>query len=1009
MVVKNNQINLKLIYCALSSVFLLIGCNSGVAGSPGSPIVAVDKPAELGNIKKVSLFSASNKDYDVLPNLEIGYGFDPDTNTIRIPSGYSSEAFIANSDSTIGDAPPASVIISEAPTYHDFIDTVGNSDANTNEQSSSFSGGMGASYGLYSASVKAGYAEASLSKSAQLTIKKRAGVVVSKAQYLPLDASRKDYSPKDRTRTAEALLNGVGGLRDAINNIDKQTDPYLRRIAIKEFYQNYGSHAITSVTKGYIGYHNLTLTQKTSGGSSSSNLSTQSSFSSPYVKGEFSSEQTEASAFEKANWDLSANTTVAPNNSEMYNQVMDIYKSIDDELKSSTIIDFSSLGKAEIGNKIDTNKFNFSRMNVTPSPEAIKEFNASKNNAKFMTADIDALKDLNDLIATTIAERDSATPEVKVELNKKLKDLDIRLSSFLSKFDSGGTYASLTLNTKDAPVVERANLLHNTLTSTTTSSDISKATADLNKEKERIKKEQGQQKKNADKIAFSNWLKTVIYPREKKDSQTVAQWFATLKPADISTFNEEWKVALEKEELVDKDAFAQVHQNNAIQFNNTQFNNTQFNKQNSLRKINFNSNGIMRLSQQTNKIKKLTLEADGQPVVIDFNIVPWSEIFPELSSTALDNSGVMMQSKLMQQIDDFMLDRSYLQMVINVDKTNPGALSQIANADAGLIDVLGDLYNKLKELGSSENVQTISFNGIKYDMDDISQAAKLSIALEDLMNNSKMKKSSWYKVVSVLKSKGIINQYGALIGIHKGNPYNETGEPFKPNQTYIALNDDSSAHSKRIKTNYVTPTMSMGLQLGQYYTETAGTIHPIVPSALPIVTANTELSNCSVLGECVQGLQIMNDSTLMSRTYPESSSNYGLILSPNNIGYSKDGEMAYNVTYPNLDNSWSNPFLFGYVRVVGGWAELNERRTPYNSYKYSYDNLSDRVYDVQESIIGSLKQHNTGANIQLVPIIKNTLVDVGHKIPSNIAPWLRNYYGGNKKSIDMTIAKHLSF
>ncbi|MEI8210482.1 MAG: hypothetical protein WCG16_14825, partial [Methylococcales bacterium] len=461
-----------------------------------------------------------------------------------------------------------------------------------------------------------------------------------------------------------------------------------------------------------------------------------------------------------------------------------------------------------------------------------------------------SIKNLNTSTNATIGKRDAAEPDEKTKLNEVLSKNIVTYKEKLDKFvvDTEGTtgntglYSTLPSSASDDVILNEARIIYSSLANSidATNAEIETQKAALAAEKKKIADQEAAQKAASDKVAFSNWLKTVAYVNDLTENKpdTVAAWYTKLSAESISEFHEKWKADALARNLVDNDNLVNVKKLKSLNSTSVNF------------KLNTSSNGFMTLpttKKSSNQKMMLSSPSDlaGDPVVTDFNIVPWANIFPsELSPQLVDNLNYMIQSKLMNKIDDFIQDRAYLEFVIKNDDVNPGPLAQIDNKDVTIVQSLKNVYDALYSsvTASGDNASKILIAGETYDISTPEGTTGASSAIDNIINNSTMYKSTWYKMVLMLKEAGLISPFGALLGVHRGNPFMEN-----MNQTMVVNGervDTAGASfqklSKYLISTFTTPNFTPGLQIGEEV-KASNQKNLVIQTVIPLVTGDSKI------------------------------------------------------------------------------------------------------------------------------------------------------------------------
>ena len=603
-------------------------------------------------------------------------------------------------------------------------------------------GGASVSYGLVRASAKYSHEEQNAQAQDTGTITKTVGMVRKRSYYLPYDYGEGDNNETARSKSAELVLAGSEAVSEWIQQI-RAAEGNDKIGLINGFYKEYGTHVVSSVTKGYIGYFNMFL--KFTGSQKKSSTGNAGSASVGYVgltsvEGGFS--MADSDSFSTESWEYESQTYAHPDSTETLNSLKAIKGEVDATVQAAQ-------DKFNFGNvKIDASELNYPTLPDAPKiPEADKE--ASKELA---TTKKQMKKDLGTLKTKTsdYQKLQKSDPEGN---KQKMLEIVKEMSAILEKFDTYGDYSSFSLSDDEAATVKSARAICDGADLSPT--ELQNKLDQIEKEKQEQKEQR--EKEKEDQVLFSAWLKKYHQENYANEgwSASFSNWFDTLTAADIAKYKDMWKKEVDLTRISSELKAPQMKKNVAGK----------------------KQAHLLKSAEEENK----DVNPFTELATLDYNIVPWSEIFPELNFRLSDNSMDLIKIKLYEQLNDYLGDLEYLNLVC--EKLNDTAdLTDLLYQDEEKTTEIKGLYDNLvdteaKDLSSNNEKVTISFNGKDYDISDSDSLSSLTKAIDTLTNATAMKKSAWYGVVKRLKAEGLLHPCGVMLAARpKGSGNAKTWE-----------------------------------------------------------------------------------------------------------------------------------------------------------------------------------------------------------------------------------------
>ncbi len=751
----------------------------------------------------------------------------------------------------------------------------------SNKQATSKSeahGGASVSYGLARASAKYAHEEQEAQSISNGCITKTVGVVRKKTYYLPYNCGENgDTNETSRIQTAELLLAGSPAVADLIKKIRAIKDDKDRQALIFSFYREFGSHFVSSVTKGYIGYYNVLLEFK--GDQSLSSNSNAGSVSVGYlglgaVEAGFSNADSET--FSKTSYTCSSRTYAFPNSKETLDTLERLKKEVDDNVaRAQNSFDFKN-------SPIDMSKVSYPNLPNTPAvPQEDKEDSKAKSETKKkMKADLSILSNkTSDYLK--LKEKENAQDK------DKLTALLSEITSILLKFEAFGEYSDFSLSSSEFNTVEKARTVRD-------SQDLSAAELKEELEKvEKAKKEKEAQEKIAkeDTVQFSAWLKK--YHEEHIESEKLppifSDWFKGLTAAQTAELKEQWENEIMKpipQAILTLDNLNPTSR----KFKESVANSS---PQNNV-KASVISTGY---DTQVNPFTDLA--------TLDYNIVPWSDVFPELSFMLSDNSMDIILIKLYKQLNDYFSDCNYLNLVsrkLLYTKTLIAMQTQDKPTKQKLEQLFKDLVNCSQY---NSDLKPVIFGGNQYAMNTFESIMSLSAEIESVINKTSMMKSNWYIVVKKLKEMGLIKPCGVMLSSQSTVSKDEWQLMYGGARTLFAMGEyyDGGFSKNTLSYNKLKGDRNFGQQIADY-SKSCSTLTTL----LPLVSETSEIKD-----SWITDIYFINESGNDINNNPTDSRfansiNPSQCISINNSNSGNLNEAVYDVRNTKNKEDFSNYF-----------------------------------------------------------------------------------------------------
>lgn len=248
-------------------------------------------------------------------------------------------------------------------------------------------------------------------------------------------------------------------------------------------------------------------------------------------------------------------------------------------------------------------------------------------------------------------------------------------------------------------------------------------------------------KQYLDVLLFSTWLKTCGMPVDIKESQ-LKKWIHKISLPEIFDYNEQYKEYLLDNKLISQD------ENQMLLFSDNE--------------------NIVFVSKELGS-NNLTSGIDSvyDLAVLDFNIVPWVELFPQLNFVSVQGYIEILSQRIFSYIEEFNSMRAYLKMLSVTMRQSSKFTAWYAQTT--------DSYNALQALGeslielliSSDQLSGIVFNRQRYNLFNKYGVIELDKNINEIINSTDVAKTNWYKCYQELESKKLIVPWGSMLTIDK--------------------------------------------------------------------------------------------------------------------------------------------------------------------------------------------------------------------------------------------------
>jgi|GEM_PF-4161420 hypothetical protein len=668
-------------------------------------------------------------------------------------------------------------IIAANSEYEDIASFTSTKTDTTSAYKIKYEGAAAVSYGLLKGKAKIAYETAKANASSDGTIHKIVGMVRKKIYHLPYSYRHGEPNNISREKTAQILLSSSSALSKSIAEINQATG-LRRRQCIAEFYQEYGTHVVTSVTKGYIGYYEMTLTFI--GSQEEKSTSFAKSVSASYagftsVSGGYS--KADSNTFSQGDYRYESRTYVSPDNKETLETLSTLKADIDNAIKAAKeVFEFKNVA-------INIEKLNYPTFpDVEIDQEAKEEAKQRRSLKKKMENNLNILfENTNKVNAELKKIKKEQSPENRRKVIEEIrKILENSIKPILDQFLSGGDYSELSLSRKNSNKIQKARMLYDKLSenaniTTEELDELNQSLDDLEKAQEKAAAQAEKAQEQKDKIVFSNWLKNIYYPEQKGECNSFNEWFEKQTLEGIKGAQKEWEKTLKKSGLIEKEPLTE---------NSQHYDPEQLFEQERIGLRSLQTSQIWQSNVLVHGTAPMLSKTEGSSslsdlTTLDYDIVPWHEIFLELTFVPADDYKNVFLAKACSKFNDFLETRIYLKFVKNILQESK-KLDEYYTEDEPLenqiTEILKNWYKALTEENQSSVSTLILIEDRRYDIATEAGVKNLESKIDEIIQKSKMVKSDWYKCVQKLKEIGLIKPYGALFATAKKGQEKKDGE-----------------------------------------------------------------------------------------------------------------------------------------------------------------------------------------------------------------------------------------
>ena len=848
---KLNKFNLTL----LGSIFLA-GCNGGhqvvqQENTEQQETSEASKPSF--HLKYVTVSTGTGEEMAVAyDDVKIGYGYNPQTGELYHTSKpiLSSLGYAADPDKESSSLIRPIDACPKGFEEHDFGQDFGNITFSDLDSVWDGNAGVGVNYGLAKIKVAAAYNNQQTTNKGEMAHDKYFGGKMSCwiRSFADLGSKKNPtiYKALDASHFADALKNSNYDIRSSIGDIRKAQatgDQKATNESIRKFYENFGTYMVSAVEISEFATMRLTMKENTTDTTSKWGVSAAANFAYPGVTVDAGMSHAHADKISTKNWEITTDKRVVPMGSAMDGTIDKMMSYVASAIGGG-IINFSNLTHdSASATKPDKPTLPTIDATATAEYETKKTFDnlltnyndLIKINAKDVK-DKKTVKTLKDSIEITLGAKknvDNKIAGLNSDQNKKYAEEIIPYLSAIEDHEllkKASDYVSAQNADKLKLVVEAQALVK----------DGANGATDARKDQ------------SAKILAFqtkypalSTYLKDVYTNSDVKyggseivanieaiNRQTITsvdKWMEYLEGANNNLKGQEIKTALKKN-------YIDILQGNKVLTLSSKLKN----------------NAVPKLLEKP----ILTNDSDdtalyGNRPITDFNIVPWSVVFPELLGTyALDDSQNTISLTIRNKIDTYMRKYRYLQVVASV--TNDAELDAAASYEKNNThDELAKLSKQLVELDTSDKTM-LTLNEIDYDMKIESQQNAFYTKLNEMTGseststttfsvNPSNNLSTWNKIVNKLMDRNLIGQYAAIPAIQPnqnqdnltGNYYLFNGSGEQPLPTYTS--DQWTGFKDRVK------RIILQIVWNEIYNKKgqAGNTQPIPPGVLSYNTDST--------------------------------------------------------------------------------------------------------------------------------------------------------------------------
>lgn len=616
------------------------------------------------------------------------------------------------------------------------------------------SGDVGVNLGLAKIKAAASYSNEQITDSGNLSISKDIGAWLTCRVYSYADS---DYSSSETSakQFGEALLKSNQAVANAITAIRNAPDLPTKQQMIQAFYQEFGTHMVSSVDVGEVAATHSVLTQNVDTETSSQKASAAASFSYGFVTGSANFSMANATKFDSKSWNMRIDERYFPSDTKL-TTVIDKLKQDLIAMRADGIIDYSKLKpeavKIDLPAAPDLSKITFDESGVVNYVNVITAYKSLEKNVPLFNGDVSFLAEIG---ATDDLVRSAQITLAIIESNIATVNTNVTSLSY-------SQYQIFVQKYVNLPNAATKSGLKSALTLPVDEQKIVAAVTNYNKFYSSY-----DAKALALESSMNDLKKKVTAFRAKYPTLEIyfAKYASGAESIDVANA-EEWA----------KNMMTRTSNATYLKYRDLYYSSLEVKPKMALTK------------QKVQKSAQSMLRDSGNPfgviydnhTVTNFNVVPWSRVFPELAKTfALDDTGEIILTGIDKTIDDVERQYSYLLFSMKADSTNNGELSNWFVA-------YKKIFNQIKELKSSmllartgvNGTSVVNFNGIGYDINTIDGSDGLNLAVQNMVNNSTLFANvdfeSWLVSYNTLKRYNLLGNVGSLpmYSVHGG--YNNT-------------------------------------------------------------------------------------------------------------------------------------------------------------------------------------------------------------------------------------------
>lgn len=720
-------------------------------------------------------------------NIRIGTGINPTTNEVFNSSTpqkedsfyyYSGDGSQSSLDNKSNYFRPLNVcsgfsLVSSA-------EENGKVKSTSSDQIFSGEAGVGINLGLAKIKAAASYENEQVNENGDLSIRKDIGAKLNCKVYSYADPQY-DSGTIAANNFGKALSNANYDVAQAIATIRNATTLASKQQKIKEFYANFGTHMVSSVDVSDVAASSSIMTQNTSSSSSSQKAAVSASFS----YGGFGSADTKfsmatANKFDSKSWNYSINEKYFPSDTSLKDVITDLSSRLA-EMNKNGIIDFSKLtpdpAKATLPAAPDLSKITFDDTAFANNKKASLAYASLSQNVPTFNE--------------TIAIAANASPSIIKTLSTMLASIesDIALLNGVGATSlTSSSYTNFITNYAAVAKADNISGLKNALANPEDKTTLTTAINDYNNAYSLYSNNSAQiqtsmTKMAADIVAFKTKYPTLkVYfvkyaaSQESTTSDKAEAWADTIMAKPDGAIYLKYKAQYDKAVYATTDA-----------------------SQLTIKKV-AKTNSLALKAASGNPFGAIY---DGH-IVTNFNVVPWSRVFPELAQTfTLDDTSEVILEGIDKTIDDFERQYKYLLFSMKMDNTNDSKLSTWLTKDRTLFKTISLLKTNIANTRSNPDSasQSVNFNGINYNISTTDGLAELNNVVANYINSSELYTNAdfknWLNALNTLKQYYLIGNFGSIPAYSVHGGYNNSDKddsttiPMASNVETINYNNDA--------------------------------------------------------------------------------------------------------------------------------------------------------------------------------------------------------------------------